>query len=145
MVRKGSRVRVSFRASRSSLPQGGGSGKLHTEGKDPKTAQRAYEAQMVRAAAHPVRARALSMMSEGPTSPKEVAAAVGMPIGNVLYHVKALEKGGLAVLVEERKRGGATEHFYVASTRTDEESGRLEPGHRRMVAGVTLNLILGDA
>jgi DNA-binding transcriptional ArsR family regulator len=118
---------------------------LNPDDKDPKAAQRAYEAQMVRAAAHPVRARALSMMAERPTSPKEVAEAVEMPIGNALYHIKALEKGGLALLVEEKKRGGATEHFYIATNLDDEETARVEPRHRQLLAKMTLHRLIGDA
>lgn len=112
--------------------------------RDPKAAQRAYEAQMVRAAAHPIRAKALSMMSERASSPKEIAAAVGKPIGNVTYHVNALEKAGLATLVEEKKRGGATEHFYVATNFTDEESEQLGPDARKAAFGSMLHLIIVD-
>lgn len=85
------------------------------------------------------------MMSERASSPKEIAAAVDKPIGNVVYHVAALEKAGLAMLVEEKKRGGATEHFYRASTLTDEESARLGLGERRAVAATTLQFVIGDA
>ena len=100
---------------------------------------------MVRAAAHPVRAKALSMMAEGPSSPKEIAAAVEKPIGNVTYHVRALERAGMALLVEEKKRGGATEHFYIATNVSDEEAKRIGPRARGMLAGTTLHLIIGDA
>ncbi len=100
---------------------------------------------MFRAASHPIRAKALSMMAEGPASPKEIAAAVDKPIGNVTYHIHALEKAELVMLVEERKRGGATEHFYVATSLTDEESEKLGASERRLVAGTTLHLIIGDA
>jgi len=100
---------------------------------------------MVRSAAHPVRVKALSMMAEGPTSPKEIAKAVGKPIGNVAYHVHALEKAGMALLVEEKKRGGAVEHFYIATTILDEESENLSAGQRRMLTQMTLQRVIVDA
>jgi DNA-binding transcriptional ArsR family regulator len=113
--------------------------------KDSKAAQRAYEARMVRSAAHPVRAKALSMMAERPTSPKEIAAAVGKPIGNVSYHIRELVKAGTVMLVDEKKRGGATEHFYLATTIDDETSSRLDPRQREVLARTGLHLIIADA
>jgi DNA-binding transcriptional ArsR family regulator len=118
---------------------------VSNEAKNIKTAQRAYEAQMVRSAAHPVRAKALSMMAERPSSPKEIAEAVGKPIGNVVYHIQALERAGMALLVDEKKRGGATEHFYVATTISEEESENLTPRERRMLASMTLHRVIADA
>jgi DNA-binding transcriptional ArsR family regulator len=100
---------------------------------------------MVRSAAHPVRAKALSMMAERPTSPKEIAAAVGKPIGNVTYHIRELEKAGMATLVEEKKRGGATEHFYLAMSLDDEASSRLDPHHLAILARTGLHQIIADA
>ncbi len=100
---------------------------------------------MVRSTAHPVRAKALSMMAERPTSPKEIAAAVGKPIGNVTYHIRELKKAGMVMLVEEKKRRGATEHFYLATTIDDEASGRLDPDQRAMLARQGLHLIIADA
>jgi DNA-binding transcriptional ArsR family regulator len=100
---------------------------------------------MVRSAAHPIRAKALSMMAERPTSPKEIAAAVGKPIGNVTYHLDALERAGMVTLVDEKKRGGATEHFYLVTTIDDEASSRLDPQQRAILAQHGLHLIIADA
>jgi DNA-binding transcriptional ArsR family regulator len=100
---------------------------------------------MVRSAAHPVRAKALSMMAERPSSPKEIAAAVGKPIGNVTYHIRELEKARMVMLVDEKKRGGATEHFYLATTIDDEASNRLDPRQREVLARTGLHLIIADA
>jgi len=113
--------------------------------KNPKGAQHAYEARLIRSTAHPVRAKALSMMAERPTSPKEIAAAVDKPIGNVTYHIRELEKEEMVMLVEEKKRGGATEHFYLATTIDDETSTRLDPRQRAMLARHGLHLIIADA
>jgi DNA-binding transcriptional ArsR family regulator len=113
--------------------------------KDPKAAQRAYEARMVRSTAHPIRATALSMMAERPTSPKEVAAAVGKPIGNVSYHISELVKAQMAVLVDEKKRGGATEHFYASTTIDDQASSRLDARQRTILVRNSLHSIVADA
>jgi DNA-binding transcriptional ArsR family regulator len=118
---------------------------VNDEDKSSKTARREYEAQMVRSATHPVRIKALSMMAKRPSSPKEIAAAVGKPIGNVVYHIQALERAGMALLVDEKQRGGATEHFYVATTITEEESENLAPRERRMLANMTLHRVIADA
>jgi DNA-binding transcriptional ArsR family regulator len=111
----------------------------------PKAGQHAYEAKMIRSAAHPVRAKALSMAAERPTSPKEIAAAVGKPIGNVTYHIRELEKAEMLILVEEKKRGGATEHFYLATTIDDDASGQIDPAQRDLLARRGLHLIIADA
>jgi DNA-binding transcriptional ArsR family regulator len=100
---------------------------------------------MVRSAAHPIRAIALSMMAEGPTSPKEVAAAVGKPIGNVAYHIAELKREHLVMLVDEKKRGGAVEHFYLATTLDDEAVSHIEPEQRDLLARRGLHLIIADA
>ncbi|HEX4670609.1 MAG TPA: winged helix-turn-helix domain-containing protein [Solirubrobacterales bacterium] len=113
--------------------------------KSSKAGQHAYEARMVRSTVHPIRAKALSMMAERPTSPKEIAAAVGKPIGNVAYHIKELKKAGMVMLVEEKKRGGATEHFYLATTIDDEASRRIHPDQREILARTGLHLIVADA
>lgn len=118
---------------------------MNADEKNPKAAQHAYEARMIRSAAHPVRAKALSMMAERPTSPKEVAAAVGKPIGNVAYHIRELEKAKMVMLVEEKKRGGATEHFYLATTINNETSERIDPDQREILARTGLHLIIADA
>lgn len=100
---------------------------------------------MVRSTAHPVRAKALSMMAKRPTSPKEVAAAVNKPIGNVTYHVHELEKDQMVILVGRKKRGSATEHFYLATTIDNETADRLDAGQRAMLARQGLHLIIADA
>jgi DNA-binding transcriptional ArsR family regulator len=85
------------------------------------------------------------MMAERPTSPKEIAAAVAKPIGNVTYHIQELEKADMVMLVDEKKRGGATEHFYLATMIDDETASRLDPRHRQTLARSGLHLIIADA
>ncbi len=115
------------------------------KGEKKRAGQHAYEAKMIRSAAHPVRAKALSMAAERPTSPKEIAAAVGKPIGNVAYHIRELEKAEMLILVEEKKRGGATEHFYLATTIDDDASSQIDSAQRDLLARRGLHLIIADA
>src|SRR4030088_1474335 len=56
----------------------------------------------------PVRARLLAELAE-PGSATMLAAAVGLSRQTVNYHLKALERHGLAELVEERRKGNCTE------------------------------------
>jgi DNA-binding transcriptional ArsR family regulator len=103
---------------------------------------------LVKAAAHPLRARAMSVMVERPTSPKEFASLVGKSVPHVSYHFRELSNAGLIELVEEKKRRGATEHFYRCPLPTvfdDEEFANLDPDKRLIVATVVLHLIIGDS
>jgi DNA-binding transcriptional ArsR family regulator len=72
---------------------------------------------VVKALAHPLRVRILSMLDEGVHSPSEIAEKVDLPIGNVSYHVRQLANLGLVKLVRETPRRGAVEHYYTAEAR----------------------------
>ncbi len=65
----------------------------------------------------PKRARLLAEMAE-PVSAATLAARVGLPRQKVNYHVRTLEKHGLARVVEERRWGGLTERRLVATARS---------------------------
>lgn len=53
-------------------------------------------------------------------SPKELARAFSVPLGNTSYHVGILRKCRAIALTDTRLRRGAVEHFY-ASTVGDNE------------------------
>jgi DNA-binding transcriptional ArsR family regulator len=107
---------------------------------------RAERAQLIKAAAHPVRAKVLAMMAGQTVSPKEVAATLNKPIANVAYHVRELERAGLIELVDERKRRGATEHFYsVTGPMSEEEMADLSTPAKEFLAALTLHSVIGDA
>jgi DNA-binding transcriptional ArsR family regulator len=72
---------------------------------------------VVKALAHPLRVRILSMLDEGVLSPSEMSAQLDVPIGNVSYHVRQLLDLGLIRLVRETPRRGAVEHHYTAEAR----------------------------
>ncbi|MFC4587891.1 ArsR/SmtB family transcription factor [Sphaerisporangium corydalis] len=62
----------------------------------------------------PIRSRLLAELSE-PASATTLAAKVGLPRQKVNYHLKALERHGLVVLVEERRKGNVNERVMRAA------------------------------
>jgi DNA-binding transcriptional ArsR family regulator len=62
--------------------------------------------------AHPVRCRLIAIFADGVASPNQIAQELGMPVGDVSYHVRTLKEAGIIELVEERPVRGSTEHFY---------------------------------
>jgi DNA-binding transcriptional ArsR family regulator len=75
------------------------------------------DARVVKALAHPLRVRILSLLDEGELSPTELSDQLGVPIGNVSYHVRQLADLGLIRLTRETPRRGAVEHHYTAEAR----------------------------
>jgi DNA-binding transcriptional ArsR family regulator len=69
---------------------------------------------LVRALAHPLRVRMLSILQEREASPKELAAEFEIPLANVAYHIQVLRKLKLIRLVKKTPRRGAVEHHYKA-------------------------------
>jgi len=65
--------------------------------------------------AHPIRCRLLTIFAERSASPTELAQDLGIPVGDVSYHVRTLREAGVIELVAERPVRGSTEHFYRAS------------------------------
>ena len=65
----------------------------------------------------PKRARLLAEMVE-PVSAATLATRVGLPRQKVNYHLRTLEKHGLARVAEERRWGGLTERRLVATARS---------------------------
>jgi DNA-binding transcriptional ArsR family regulator len=98
--------------------------------------------------AHPLRIEALSILAERPASPKELAAELGTPVGNISYHVRELERIGMIELVEEKKRRGAIEHFYRAvhyPMMDASEWEKLNPAEREVMSVWIVQLTLADA
>ncbi len=75
---------------------------------------------------HPLKLRILALMAQPPPpravpegapepgwSPTSLYVALGVPLGNVSYHVHQLDKAGLIELVATKARRGALEHYYT--------------------------------
>jgi DNA-binding transcriptional ArsR family regulator len=74
------------------------------------------------ALSHPTRTRILGYLRiHDRASPTELAAAFGMPLANVGYHVRRLEALGYLRLVKRTARRGAIEHYYAAADAEDPE------------------------
>jgi DNA-binding transcriptional ArsR family regulator len=67
---------------------------------------------LLKALAHPVRARALTVLNQRVASPSELATEQDEAVGYVAYHVRVLHELDLIELVDTRQVRGATEHFY---------------------------------
>jgi DNA-binding transcriptional ArsR family regulator len=78
---------------------------------------------LVKALAHPLRIRILSILEEDAASPSELAEQLDAPLGNVAYHVRALANLGLIKLVRTTPVRGAVEHHYRAPARTHVSDG----------------------
>jgi DNA-binding transcriptional ArsR family regulator len=76
-----------------------------------------FDRRIVRALSHPIRHRVLMALNEGVASPKELAAELGEPLGNVSYHTRVLAQLGCIELVSTTQRRGALEHHYRAIMR----------------------------
>ena len=86
------------------------------------------EPHVVKALAHPLRVRALAILTEREASPSELADELDEPLGNVSYHVRLLHDLGLIELVGTTPRRGAIEHHY-----------RARPDRHLRVADLTLD------
>jgi DNA-binding transcriptional ArsR family regulator len=99
--------------------------------------------------AHPLRCRLLAIFADRVASPNEIAQELGMPVGDVSYHVRTLKDAGAIELVEERPVRGSTEHFYRAKTLgpllTDADYERMAPAERADFARHTFQLAAADA
>lgn len=80
-----------------------------TRDNDPSGDQR-----LLKALAHPLRARALPLFADGPISPIQVARQLEVDVSHIAYHIRVLRNLGFIELVETRQRRGALEHFYRA-------------------------------
>jgi DNA-binding transcriptional ArsR family regulator len=64
--------------------------------------------------AHPIRARALTILVDREASPTEIGRELGLDASHVAYHVRLLLAEGLIELTEETPRRGSMEHRYRA-------------------------------
>jgi DNA-binding transcriptional ArsR family regulator len=100
---------------------------------------------LVKALAHPLRARILAILNERVASPKELARTLGEPLSNVSYHVKVLKEYGCAELVRKKPRRGAVEHWYRGTTRSflsDINWSQLSPDVKTGISHAGIRLVV---
>ncbi|WP_107503807.1 winged helix-turn-helix domain-containing protein [Arthrobacter sp. ERGS1:01] len=85
------------------------------------------DAAAAEASLDPIRALLLAELRH-PASAATVAGRIGLPRQKVNYHLKALEKHGLVVLVEERRKGNVTERIMGSAAESFVISPAALPG-----------------
>jgi DNA-binding transcriptional ArsR family regulator len=72
----------------------------------------AGEKAALRAMAHPIRLRMMSLLTSAPMTAAEVARELGLTHANASYHLRNLLSGGLIVVAgEEKIRGGVAKRY----------------------------------
>lgn len=71
------------------------------------------DAKVVKALAHPLRTKLLTMLDRREASPSQLSVELGEPLGTVSYHVRMLYDMDLLRLVGEKRQRGAVEHYYT--------------------------------
>jgi DNA-binding transcriptional ArsR family regulator len=102
----------------------------------------------VKALNHPVRVKALTILTEKIASPKEIAAQIETPLSNVSYHVRVLDELGLIEIVEEESVRGSVAHFYKAVERPlidNPDWEKLSPRVRSAFSGYVIETLMSDA
>jgi DNA-binding transcriptional ArsR family regulator len=66
----------------------------------------------MRALAHPTRVRMMHLLRTEPLSASELARRLGIRFGSAQYHLRSLERAGIALQSGERTRRGGTEILF---------------------------------
>src|SRR5690349_3134246 len=104
------------------------------------------ETAALRATAHPIRLRIMSLLTGAPLTAAEVARELGLTHANASYHLRTLLAAGMIVPAgEERIRGGVAKRYrYDAAADIAAERARGHQGadhYRGMFAAVAAELI----
>src|SRR3954451_17338475 len=103
---------------------------------------------LVKALNHPVRVKALTILTERTASPKEIAGEIDTPLSNVSYHVRVLDELGLVEIREEESVRGSVAHFYRAVERPlihNPDWEKLSPRVRSAFSGYVIETLMSDA
>jgi DNA-binding transcriptional ArsR family regulator len=103
---------------------------------------------LVKALNHPVRAKALTILSDRIASPKEISDEIDAPLSNVSYHVRVLDELGLIEIMEEESVRGSVAHFYKAVERPlidNPDWEKLDPKVRTAFSGYVIETLMSDA
>jgi DNA-binding transcriptional ArsR family regulator len=102
---------------------------------------------LIKALAHPLRVRILSILeTRDMASPNEMADELSVSLGVMSYHVRRLHALGFLELVKRTPRRGAIEHHYRAKARphvTDEGWAETPSIVKRAMVGASLQQITG--
>jgi DNA-binding transcriptional ArsR family regulator len=79
--------------------------------------RKSTDVRIMKALSHPIRMRALAVLSEKVASPSDLAKELDEPLGVVSYHVRQLLEFKCVELVRTAQRRGAVEHYYRATER----------------------------
>ncbi|HEX7744949.1 MAG TPA: helix-turn-helix domain-containing protein [Micromonosporaceae bacterium] len=91
---------------------------LGERGSEPAPTTRRYSTADLRALAHPVRLRILSLLTATPMTAAEVARELKLTHANASYHLRQLHATGvLDIAGEERIRGGVAKRYRYDVTR----------------------------
>lgn len=103
---------------------------------------------LIKALNHPIRVKALTILSKKSASPKQLSEWLDTPLSNVSYHVRVLDELGLIEVVEEEPVRGSVAHFYraVDSVLLDNPKWKnLDPRVRSAISGHMLESLIDDA
>lgn len=102
---------------------------------------------LVKALNHPVRVKALTILTERIASPKEISAEIETPLSNVSYHVRVLDELGLIEIMEEESVRGSVAHFYKAVERPlihNPDWEKLSPRVRSAFSSYVIETLMSD-
>jgi DNA-binding transcriptional ArsR family regulator len=71
---------------------------------------------LIKALGHPVREHVLMVLNERVASPTEIGRELGLEVEDFYHHFEVLEELGFIERVETKRRRGATENFFRATT-----------------------------
>lgn len=103
---------------------------------------------LVKALNHPIRVKALTILTERIASPKEISEQIDAPLSNVSYHVRVLDELGLIEIMEEESVRGSVAHYYKAVERPlidNPDWEQLDPNVRSAFSGYVIETLMSDA
>lgn len=85
--------------------------------KQRETASQSIEQRIVKALAHPLRLRILTVLNDRVASPNELHKQLEEGLSQVSYHIKVLRDFEMIEQVKTEPRRGAVEHYYRATNK----------------------------
>jgi DNA-binding transcriptional ArsR family regulator len=103
------------------------------------------DSDVVRALDHPLRVQILQILNERDASSNELAALLGVAIGNIAYHTRVLQRCACIELLGTEQRRGAVERYFRAVPRSDighQEWDKVPRSVRSQVSGATVDCFM---